>query len=110
MTIFWVDDAGKMAKATDDSQDLSPLIPITDPPESGKQQWNGSAWIWPEDVSYERLRKKRNQLLHDSDWWVSSDLSITDAQTAYRQALRDLPANTPDPANIIWPTEPSKED
>jgi hypothetical protein len=52
------------------------------------------------------LRTERDQLLHDTDWWASSDLSITDAQTTYRQALRDLPASTADPANPIWPTTP----
>jgi len=106
MTIFWIDNDGKMAKATDDSQDLSPLIPITDPPESGKQQWNGSAWIWPKDVGYEIIRKRRNQLLHDSDWWASSDLEMSQDQIDYRQALRDLPANTADPADPVWPTAP----
>jgi len=33
--------------------------------------------------------------------------SPTDAQTAYRAALRDLPANTADPSNPTWPEEPS---
>ena len=52
------------------------------------------------------LRTKRDQLLNNTDWWASSDLSITEAQTSYRQALRDLPANTADPANPTWPTQP----
>ena len=51
------------------------------------------------------LRTKRDHLLNDTDWWASTDLSITEAQTNYRQALRDLPANTPDPANPTWPTQ-----
>jgi hypothetical protein len=25
----------------------------------------------------------------------------------YRQALRDLPENTPDPANVTWPVKPN---
>ena len=52
------------------------------------------------------LRTKRDHLLNDTDWWASSDLSITEAQTSYRQALRDLPANTADPTNITWPEKP----
>ena len=28
---------------------------------------------------------------------------MTVAQTTYRQELRDLPANTTDPANPVWP-------
>jgi len=57
-------------------------------------------------TALETLRAKRDQLLHDTDWWASSDLSISEDQTTYRQALRDLPANTPDPANPTWPVGP----
>ena len=51
------------------------------------------------------MRQKRDGLLSETDWWASSDLTMTDEQTAYRQALRDLPA-TADPANPIWPSKP----
>jgi hypothetical protein len=54
----------------------------------------------------EQLRRQRNQLLTETDWWASSDRTMTAEQTAYRQALRDLPANTTDPANPVWPTKP----
>ena len=50
------------------------------------------------------LREQRDILLAETDWWGASDKTMTDAQTAYRQALRDLPANTPDANNITWPT------
>ena len=53
------------------------------------------------------LRTKRDQLLNNTDWWASTDLSISEAQTNYRQALRDLPANTDDPTDVTWPTKPS---
>jgi len=53
------------------------------------------------------LRWKRNQLLAETDWWVFPDSpDATAEQLAYRQALRDLPANTTDPANPVWPTKP----
>ena len=58
------------------------------------------------DRAMATLREKRNRLLHESDWWASSDLTITQAQKDYRIALRDLPANTADPANPTWPTKP----
>ena len=61
------------------------------------------------DRAFAELRTKRDQLLHDTDWWASSDLSISEDQTSYRQALRDLPANT-DPADPTWPVAPSRED
>ena len=53
------------------------------------------------------LRETRNKLLAKSDWMANSDVTMSDAWRTYRQALRDLPANTTDPANPVWPTEPS---
>ena len=55
---------------------------------------------------WEQLRQERDQLISETDWWGSSDNTMSDAQTAYRQALRDLPANTSDPSNPTWPTKP----
>ena len=59
------------------------------------------------EVPLADLRAKRNRLLAETDWWASSDRTMTAEQTAYRQALRDLPSNTTDPANPTWPTKPS---
>ena len=36
------------------------------------------------------LRKERNKKLAETDWWASSDLTMTTEQTQYRQALRDI--------------------
>ena len=53
------------------------------------------------------LRSRRNQLLAETDYLGLPDLGGFSAKmTAYRQALRDLPANTTDPANPVWPTKP----
>ena len=46
------------------------------------------------------LRYKRNQLL------AKTDVTMSDAWKTYRQALRDLPANTTDPLNPTWPKKP----
>ena len=67
-----------------------------------RAEWESGA----SDRAFAKLRQKRNELLHATDWWASSDLEITQDQIDYRQALRDLPANTPDPGNSIWPTAP----
>lgn len=66
------------------------------------------------------LRKKRDQLLVESDIKVLPDSPMTTAKRnewkTYRQALRDLPANsTPkitneeelDESSVTWPTKPS---
>ena len=52
------------------------------------------------------LRQRRNQLLAETDYLALADVTLTDEMRAYRQALRDLPANTADPANPVWPTKP----
>ena len=52
------------------------------------------------------LREQRNQLLADTDWMGNSDVTMSADWKTYRQALRDLPANTKDPANPIFPTKP----
>jgi predicted DNA binding CopG/RHH family protein len=59
------------------------------------------------EVAWERLREERNIRLSETDWMTVSDRTASAEQLAYRQALRDLPANTTDPANPTWPTEPS---
>jgi len=56
------------------------------------------------------LRRQRDQLLSDCDWVITMHkelgTNIPAAWKNYRQALRDLPANTEDPANPVWPTKP----
>ena len=55
----------------------------------------------------ESIRMKRNRLLAETDYLALADCTLTDEMRAYRQALRDLPANTEDPTNPVWPTKPS---
>jgi len=59
------------------------------------------------------LRQTRDKLLQETDWISSKyyDLGqpVPTEWAAYRQALRDLPANTADPANPVWPTKPGGE-
>ena len=52
------------------------------------------------------IRMKRNALLAETDYLALADSTLTDEMRTYRQALRDLPANTTDPANPVWPTKP----
>ena len=57
------------------------------------------------------LRTVRDGKLDSSDWTQLPDAQLTDSKKAewvtYRQELRDLPANTSDPSNQTWPTEPN---
>ena len=60
------------------------------------------------------LREERDRRLAATDWWASSDLTMSSDRTTYRQALRYLPAKqTPTIdgegalQNVTWPTKPS---
>jgi hypothetical protein len=61
------------------------------------------------------LRIVRDWMLAETDWWASSDRTMTPAQAAYRQALRDLPNDYPNVAfaedgitfvNVVFPEKP----
>ena len=61
-----------------------------------------------DDTAAESNRNERNRLIAETDWWASSDLTMTAEQTAYRQALRDITthANWPHLEESDWPTKP----
>jgi len=52
------------------------------------------------------LREERDRLIAATDWWASSDLTITDAQTKYRQDLRDITKSATSLDDVTWPTKP----
>ena len=61
------------------------------------------------EEGFKNLRYRRDKKISETDigWLYYGDVTMSDAWRTYRQALRDLPANTTDPANPIWSTEPS---
>jgi hypothetical protein len=52
------------------------------------------------------LRAERDRLIAATDWWAGSDHTMTDAQTAYRQALRDITSSATSLDDVTWPTKP----
>ena len=61
-----------------------------------------------------RLRKKRDYLLQQSDWTQGNDSPLSTSKktewATYRQTLRDLPANNSSAASfddVTFPTEPT---
>lgn len=56
------------------------------------------------------LREERNKRLAECDWVAirafTTDTPVSEEWKTYMQALRDLPANTEDPTNPIWPVPP----
>ena len=55
------------------------------------------------------LREERDRRLAETDWWASSDLTMSSERTAYRKSLRDAPAQEGVTGldNVTWPTKPS---
>jgi len=92
--------------------------PFTKPefnPEIETQAWSSEKKDWvnipiPDELFWNKLRFERNNFLFKSDWVAirarETSTDIPPAWKAYRQALRDLPANTTDPKNVNWPTRP----
>ena len=60
-------------------------------------------------MDIETVAENTPHLIHTLD--ICPDTGLTDSKKAewvtYRKSLRDLPANTSDPANPTWPTKPS---
>ena len=52
------------------------------------------------------LREERNRRIAETDWWASSDLTMTAEQTSYRQALRDITDSYQSLDTVVWPTKP----
>jgi hypothetical protein len=60
--------------------------------------------------AWKELRRKRAQLLTESDWTQFSDVSMSsekrNAWIVYRQLLRDIPYTIKDPLEVVWPIPP----
>ena len=56
----------------------------------------------------EANRKKRNELLAETDYFALSDVTMSTEMTTYRQALRDITTHEswPNLADADWPTKP----
>lgn len=53
------------------------------------------------------LRAERDRRLAETDWWASSDLTMSDAQKKYRTDLRNIPASGATGLDdVTWPTKP----
>ena len=61
------------------------------------------------ELDKDYVRSNRNRLLAESDWTQNRDVVLSNDTEwkTYRQALRDLPANTSDWRNPTYPTKPS---
>ena len=58
------------------------------------------------DRDLEALREKRNILLSETDYFGFSDVTMTDAMSTYRQALRDITNTYSNLDDVVWPEKP----
>ena len=80
------------------------------PEEETERDAEEAAW---EAGAFDRaiagLREDRTRRLASTDWYALQDVTMSDAMTAYRQDLRDLPAGLTTVAEVeavSWPVQP----
>ena len=59
-----------------------------------------------QELAEKNIRDKRNQLLSATDWMATTDNTMSDEITVYRQALRDITSQTGFPYSVEWPIKP----
>lgn len=59
-----------------------------------------------ERIMSEDMRWRRDRLLKETDWWAGSDHTMSQEQSDYRVALRNVPQQDGFPFSITWPTKP----
>ena len=80
------------------------------PEEEAARDAEEAAWAAGQfDRDIYKLRQDRNRKLSATDWYALQDVTMSDAMTAYRQDLRDLPAGlttTDEVKAVSWPVKP----
>ena len=98
--------AFRIVTGTDDS---GSAILSDDPDDWGSISW-GTVKIALADLNaaepMKLLREERNKRIAETDWWASSDLTMSAERTAYRQALRDITDTYSSLDDVVWPDIP----
>ena len=79
------------------------LIPFTPKEEAEADAMETEYAAGADDRAAAEVRKERDAKLAATDWTASTDVTMTAEMTAYRQALRDVPAQSGFPNTIDWP-------
>tara|TARA_B100000131_G_C17856221_1_gene508050 strand:+ start:341 stop:691 length:351 start_codon:yes stop_codon:yes gene_type:complete len=108
---------GKIVQVEDTAFEVHEDFCWFDAPDDVTDEWTFSEGNFtPPDTSiksqdWDKLRSYRDVLLGRSDWSQGVDSPLSSSKKkewqTYRQALRDIPANTTDPRDPTWPTKPS---
>lgn len=83
------------------------LVPFSDEEELA---WNVKQAEWSAGADFRKgaeIRAERNAKLAVTDWTQITDATVDKtAWGIYRQALRDIPAQSGFPNNVTWPDAP----
>ena len=93
------DDGKSYSSCTEDNQDFVDWVAEGNTPDDADSV---DGWI--------AIRTKRDQILRDTDWTMTTGATVDQAQwAAYRQVIRDIPQTYKDktPDDVVWPTQPS---
>jgi len=106
MSKYWITPQGNYIVGY--GADIAPqnATEVPEAPEADTDIWDGSQWNADPVVTAAEARATRDSLLAATDWQALSDMTMTAEMTAYRQALRDVPAQADFPQTITWPTAP----
>ena len=66
--------------------------------------WTPTAQTDAEKLGY--LRVVRNSKLAETDFYGNSDVTMSEAMTTYRQALRDITNSATSLDDVTWPEKP----
>ena len=58
-------------------------------------------------LNWDNVRKERNELLAETDFYALTDVPMSADMTTYRQALRDVPASVENSEDVVWPEKPA---
>ena len=107
-----VNENSILVPATSDHPDI--YIPCNENNKDYQEflEWKskGNKLAEADPLSWDDIRLKRNKILIDTDWTMTTGATVDQAQWAtYRQTIRDLPQTYKDktPDDVVWPTQPS---
>ncbi len=98
------------------TQEIEPYQPPSPPStEWATYAWDAEAWTWvasPTEAAVARdVRAERDRRLAACDWVVARATErgepVPAAWVAYREALRDVPAQPGFPTSVTWPAIPN---
>jgi len=85
----------------------SPQIVELSTEEVASRQAEEQAWADGQaDRDIAELRTERNRLLAETDYFGNSDVTMSEAMTTYRQALRDITNSATSLDDVTWPEKP----